>query len=221
MLPIEMLNLSEAAKIAVVQKVMETAKKSPSDPDYCPHHFGYLGQRSKGEEISGVCMTCLKLLDCMISKPKTSEVLPPLVAPIKREASTLRVKREIGIAKEANVSVDHSKETAREELKTTFKPEIKTKPPSKEPSENQFKVKDLDMLYASWSETVCIDRQSMSGWGKETKEVEIETGKGKRARCKVYPIAGSERGVIHVPDKVQVYLEIGRGELVAVRPLTK
>jgi len=158
----------------------------------------------------------------MLSKPETSEVLVCPVAPIKREPSTLEVKHEVDVAEEANVPVDYStRETAKEELKAVLELEIKTKPLSKEPSENQLKVENLDMLYASWSKTVRIDRQSMSGWGKKTQEVEVETVKGKRARCKVYPIEDSEKGVIQVPDKIQLYLEIGKGEFVTVRPVPK
>jgi hypothetical protein len=158
----------------------------------------------------------------MLSEPETSEVLVSPVALIKGEPSTLKVKHEVDVGEEANVPVDHStRETAKEELKAALEPEIRTKPFPKEPSENQFKVKNLDMLYASWSKTVRIDRQSLSGWGKKTEEVEIETVKGKRARCKVSPIEDSEKGVIQIPDKIQLHLEIGKGELVTVRPVTK
>jgi len=167
-------------------------------------------------------MTCLKLVDCMISKPEASEVLVRPVAPIRRELSTLEAKREIDVAKEANVPVDHStRETAKEELKVALEPEVRAKPLSEGPSDNQFKVDNLGMLYASWSKTVRIDSQSLSGWGMKTEEVEVETVKGKRARCKVQSMEDSERGVIQVPDKIQLYLGIGKGELVTVRPVTK
>jgi hypothetical protein len=136
------LNLSEAAKIALLQEVVkEAVQKSSPDSDYCSHHFGYLGQRSKSEEIPDTCMTCLKLVDCMISKPEASEVLVRPVAPIRREPSTLEAKHEIDLAEEANVPVDHStRETAKEELKAALEPEIRAKPFPREPSDNQFKV---------------------------------------------------------------------------------
>lgn len=215
--------MSEAAKIALLQEVVkEAGQKSSPDSHYCSHHFGYLGQRSKSEEIPDTCMTCLKLVDCMISKPEASEVLTRPVAPIRREPSTLEAKHEIDAAEETNVPVDHStRETAKEELKVALEPEVRTKPLSEEPSDNQFKVDNLGMLHASWSKTVRIDRQSLSRWGRKTEEVEVETVKGKRTRCKVQSIEGSEKGVIQVPDKIQLYLGIGRGELVTVRPVTK
>lgn len=35
------------------------------DSDECPYHFGYLSERSKGEDIPEKCMTCKKLVQCM------------------------------------------------------------------------------------------------------------------------------------------------------------
>lgn len=41
----------------------------------CKQYFGYLGERSKGEEIPEQCMTCSKLLGCMLIKIKTSRTM--------------------------------------------------------------------------------------------------------------------------------------------------
>lgn len=88
-----------------------------------------------------------------------------------------------------------------------------------EPSENQFKVENLGMLYKSWSKTVRVDRQTLSGWGEKIKEVEVETLDGKRTRCKVQPMEGSKKRIIQIPDKMQLDLEIEEGELVKVKPV--
>jgi hypothetical protein len=42
------------------------ATKQPPTIHKCPHKFGYLRTRSKSENISEECMTCEKLLDCML-----------------------------------------------------------------------------------------------------------------------------------------------------------
>jgi len=34
----------------------------------CPHHFGYLSQRSKSENIPEECMICEKIVQCMLKK---------------------------------------------------------------------------------------------------------------------------------------------------------
>lgn len=34
----------------------------------CPYYFGYLNQRSKGEEIPEECLTCKKIVQCMLTK---------------------------------------------------------------------------------------------------------------------------------------------------------
>jgi hypothetical protein len=41
--------------------------------DQCPHYFGYLSERAKGEKILEECMVCKKLLECMLSTVKKSK----------------------------------------------------------------------------------------------------------------------------------------------------
>jgi hypothetical protein len=36
----------------------------------CARNFGYLSERSKGEKIPEECMTCEKMLDCMVKTAK-------------------------------------------------------------------------------------------------------------------------------------------------------
>ena len=50
-------------------KEIKPAQQPPAK-QRCPHHFGYLRTRSKSESIPEECMTCEKLLDCMLGGSK-------------------------------------------------------------------------------------------------------------------------------------------------------
>jgi hypothetical protein len=39
----------------------------------CPHYFGYLSKRSKGEVIPEICFECPKSIECMLSVYNTSK----------------------------------------------------------------------------------------------------------------------------------------------------
>ena len=41
------------------------AQQASAQRDKCSHHFGYLNQRSKGEEIPEECIICERLIGCM------------------------------------------------------------------------------------------------------------------------------------------------------------
>lgn len=77
------------------------------------------------------------------------------------------------------------------------------------------------------SDTVRIDGETLSNWestfeGKKIEYVEIETFDGKTARYKVKPIKDSKyagKGVVQIPEKAQLALEIKKGELVRVKPI--
>jgi hypothetical protein len=43
------------------------SNKNPS-PQKCPKHFGYLNQRSRGEKTPEECMSCPKLIECMLKQ---------------------------------------------------------------------------------------------------------------------------------------------------------
>lgn len=47
-------------------------QQASSQTDDCPHHFGYLSQRSKGEGIPGECITCEKVIACISGKNDVS-----------------------------------------------------------------------------------------------------------------------------------------------------
>lgn len=49
---------------------IETKSTQQLSPEIhkCPHHFGYLSQRSKNESIPEECMICEKIVQCMLKK---------------------------------------------------------------------------------------------------------------------------------------------------------
>jgi len=110
--------------------------------------------------------------------------------------------------------------------------ESKTKAFTAEPPVNQLIVENLGARARSFlfhSDTVRVDSAVLSQWGElyegvKIKEVEIESFGGKSARCKVKPIKDSKydgKGIIQMPEKVQLSLEVKKGELVRVKPLVE
>jgi hypothetical protein len=87
-------------------------------------------------------------------------------------------------------------------------------------SNNDFAVESPGMLYAQWSSTVLIRKETLCNWGK-VKEVDIETEEGKKIKCKVHPIDDLETGVVQVPDKMQLKLGVKKGSTVRVKPVAK
>lgn len=177
----------------------------------CPHFFGYLGQRAKGEGIPEECLACEKAVECMLSEPKS---IPP-----KPKAEKGPVPKEV--LKESGKQV--VEETVEEETEKAVEEKPKREAEIKlavaaQPSENQFIVENLGMLYAMWTSTVRIPKETLSQLGKKVKEVEVETVDGKKARCKVASMESSKGNIIEVPDKVQHALGITRGDLVKVKP---
>ncbi|MGQ9507392.1 MAG: hypothetical protein ACUVTB_05985, partial [Candidatus Bathycorpusculaceae bacterium] len=113
-----------------------------------------------------------------------------------------------------------------EEPKNTEKLPIEPEPLLPEPPVNQLIVENLGGLLVP-SDTVRIDSEILSQWEKlyedrKIEEVEIETFDGKTTTCKVKPIKDSKyegKGVIQMPEKVQLALEIKKGELVRAKPI--
>jgi hypothetical protein len=202
-------------KIQTHSRETKSTQRSSSKISGCPHHFGYLSQRPRGEEIPEECMVCKKIVDCMVSRARETHITP-----IKSNSFTPEIESEILLVEEVTESAkNHGEETVKIELEGIVEPKIKTEPLRTEPSGNQFIVENVGMLYASWSDTVIIDRETLSDWGRKIKEVEIETVDGKRRRCKVKPTEHLKKGIVQIPDKVQLNLEIRKGELVTVKPV--
>ncbi len=44
-----------------------TKKPEASEQDECPHHFGYLKKRPKNAPIPESCLTCKKMIQCLLT----------------------------------------------------------------------------------------------------------------------------------------------------------
>jgi predicted regulator of Ras-like GTPase activity (Roadblock/LC7/MglB family) len=94
-----------------------------------------------------------------------------------------------------------------------------------DPPVTQFMVENIGGLLVA-SDTVRIDSEVIQQWkdlygDKAISEVHVETLNGQTTRCKFKPIKGSEhegKGIIQVPQKIQLTLQTSKGELVTVKP---
>jgi len=142
-------------------------------------------------------MLCERLMGCMRVKPKSSSLVK------QPESVDIQTQRPDEIGR------SHGKSIGSVRIERV---------PVKSP-ENRFVVENLGMMYASWTNTVRIDRKILSEWGGRVEEVEIETVDGRIAQCRVRPMKKPEKRVIQIPDKIQTKLKIKAGESVVVKPL--
>ncbi len=97
-----------------------------------------------------------------------------------------------------------------------------------EPPVTQLIVENLGGLLVP-SDTVRIDTEVIAQWNQlygenKINEVQVETLNGKTTRCKFKPIKKSKnsgKGVIKMPEKIQITLETTAGELVTVKPVVE
>jgi hypothetical protein len=97
-----------------------------------------------------------------------------------------------------------------------------------EPPVNQLIVDDLHGLrFLGSSNTVRIDSATILLWkdlygNRQIEEVVVKTFNGKAARCRFKSTKGSEydgKGIIQLPEQVQLALQTRKGDLVTVKPL--
>jgi DNA-directed RNA polymerase subunit RPC12/RpoP len=50
------------------QKLIDEQVETPEAPSACPHHLGYLSERSSKEQIPDECMMCKDIVSCMLKK---------------------------------------------------------------------------------------------------------------------------------------------------------
>ena len=106
--------------------------------------------------------------------------------------------------------------------------EVDDEPLLPEPPVTQLIIEDLGGLLVP-SDTVRIDKAVITQWNdlygdKKIEEVDLETLVGKTTRCKFKPIKDSkrkEKGIIQMPEKIQLTLEVAKGELVMVKPVVE
>lgn len=164
--------------------------------------------------------TVLKLVETFNSAPLKNNL--PESEP--ESPAHLEVPR-FQVAESEEQSVE---ESLQSEPKEPFESQIKPEPVVPEPPVNQLIVENLGGLLVP-ADTVRVDNGTLSQWtaacgDKKIEEVEIETFDGKIVRCKVKPIKESKyegKGIVQMPEKVQLVLEIRKGELVRVRPATE
>jgi predicted regulator of Ras-like GTPase activity (Roadblock/LC7/MglB family) len=169
--------------------------------------------------------TVLKLLDKLESGP--IRVNPP---EIQDSEMRLEVEHE-KIAPEQSAEPAEPKQP-EEEAKTAEKEEEKheesTEKIAVEPYANQFIVEDMKGLLSP-SDTVRIDSMVIEKWNElyENRKIEaadVETFGGKTVRSKVKPIKDGKlegQGKVQIPGKMQLVLDIKKGELVRVKPVVE
>ena len=115
-----------------------------------------------------------------------------------------------------------------DELEQKDEPEFKSEPLLPEPPVTQLIVEHLGGLLVP-SDTVRVDEEVIEQWkelygDKKIEEVEVEALNGKTTRCKFRQIKKSKdagKGLIKMPEKIQVALETTQGELVTVKPIVE
>ena len=91
---------------------------------------------------------------------------------------------------------------------------------------NQFIVENVGGIFAP-SDTVRVDSDTLAQWtelyeDKKIEEAIVETFGGKSVRCKLKPLKNAKlegKGIVQIPEKIQQILNVGKGELVRVKPV--
>jgi hypothetical protein len=115
-----------------------------------------------------------------------------------------------------------------EEPQTSDFEEFDVEPLLPEPPVTQLMIENLGGLLVP-SDTVRLGQDVITQWNelysdKKIKEVDIEALNGKTTRCKFKKIKKSKdlgKGVIKMPEKIQLTLETSSGALVIVKPVVE
>ena len=143
-------------------------------------------------------------------------------APLKSKIPPMEIDTETSVTEELE---DEEEIPVEETLTEKSEEPLETKTSFSDPPVNQLIVENLGGLLVP-SDTVRIDKKLLSQWeesydGAKIEQVEVETFDGKRTRCKVKPIKDSKhegKGIIRIPEKIQLNLDIKKGELVRLKP---
>jgi hypothetical protein len=122
--------------------------------------------------------------------------------------------------------LDEEEEPAIPEPEPAEEPEIDDEPLLPEPPVTQLIVENLGGLLVP-SDTIRVDQEVISRWNElygddKIKEVEVEALNGKTVRCKFKNIKKSKdtgKGIVKMPEKIQLTLETQQGELVTIKPI--
>jgi hypothetical protein len=129
---------------------------------------------------------------------------------------------------EENEMPEEETATTEDEEEQFEEPEIDTEPMLPEAPVTQLIVENLSGLLVP-SDTVRVDQEVTSHWNelygdKKISEVEVEALSGKTTRCKFKHIKKSKdsgKGIIKMPEKIQLTLETSEGALVTVKPIVE
>jgi hypothetical protein len=161
-------------------------------------------------------------------EPEEDEVAEDEVSeeiPEQTEEEETEEENELPMEEETAPTEDEEEPEVEEE---PFEPEIDTEPLLPEPPVTQLIVENLGGLLVP-SDTVRIDQEVITHWNelygdKKINEVTIETLSGKTTRCKFKQIKKSKdagKGIIKMPEKIQLTLETSQGALVTVKPVVE
>ena len=168
--------------------------------------------------------TVIKLVEKIHPTSTDDETLTVNPEPAEEEAA-----EEDTESAEAEENEPAEEETAiTEPTEEQETPEVAEEPLLPEPPVTQLIIEDLGGLLVP-SDTVRIDKAVITEWNdlygdKKIEEVDVETLDGKTTRCKFKPIKDSkrkEKGIIQMPEKIQLTLETTKGELVMVKPVVE
>ena len=147
-------------------------------------------------------------------------------APFKNNPPAPNVEpEEPSVERDEEPETENVEEPEAEKREEQLEPAEKSETILPETPVNQLIVEDLKGLLAP-SDTVRVDSNMIEEWNelygdRTIEEADIETFGGKSTRCKVKPIRESKldgQGKIQIPSKVQLTLNIKKGELVRVKP---
>jgi predicted regulator of Ras-like GTPase activity (Roadblock/LC7/MglB family) len=171
--------------------------------------------------------TVLKLLEKLNSGAFKPE-LPEPEQKVEIEPEDLAAERSVEFPSQSSEQ-EQEEETRAEEQQREEKPREETVENivTEQPA-NQFIVEDMKGLLTP-SDIVRIDNNVMEKWNeyyenRTIEEADIETFGGKSVRCKVKPIKDAKlegQGKVQIPGKMQLVLDIKKGELVRVKPVVE
>ena len=163
-----------------------------------------------------------------------TQILVPVVLKLAEQISKEKRTDEIEAeqtesedeAEDADQEVMATEEELGEEETVSIDDKIEQNIFLPEPTATQFMVENVGGLLVS-SDTVQIDNEVVLEWNetygeKKIIEVELENLTGLTTRCKFKPLKGSKnngRGIIKIPKKIQLTIQVQKGELVTVKPV--
>lgn len=145
----------------------------------------------------------------------------------RKDPSRLKSELETPVVEKTEQATEGSAEEIEvKESEDKSEPEQKVETSLPEIPVNQFIVEDIKGLFTP-SDTVRIDNSVMDQWkelfeGRNLEEADVETFTGKSLRCKIKPIKDGKlegQGKIQIPGKLQLVLDIKKGELVRIKPV--